>query len=57
MTTADQINAQTSLEAIAHFLKFAPAGQFRLLTREQVEIIEPRLEEAYEKISDVENQR
>ena len=57
MTTADQINAQTSVEAIAHFLKFAPAGQFRLLTREQVEIIEPRVEEAYEKISDVENQR
>ena len=46
MTTADQINAQTSLEAIAHFLKFAPAGQFRLLTKEQVSDIYLEIDEA-----------
>lgn len=47
MATADQITKDASLVVVANFFKFAPVGQFRLLTREQVEILELRLEEAY----------
>jgi hypothetical protein len=47
LATADQITKDASLEVIANFFKFAPVGQFGRLTREQVEILELQLEEAY----------
>lgn len=47
MITANQITKDAPLEVVANFFKFATVGQFRLLTREQVEILELRLEEAY----------
>ena len=54
---ANQIYPGAPLANIANFLKFATAGQFRLLTEEQADILELRLEEAYDKMNDVEGQR
>ena len=55
MTTADQINDNSSPEILAAFLKFAPEEQFRLLSMEKVETLDYGLEDAYEKINDVVN--
>lgn len=57
MPTADEITKQTTTENIANFLKFARVGQFLNLTREQVAILELKLEEAYDLTKDVEDQR
>ena len=47
MITANQINADSTIDDLASFLKFSTAAQFHPLNQEQVEILEDALDDAY----------
>ncbi len=57
MIAANQIVHGAPLTIVANFLKFATAGQFQPLTKEQVDILEYGLEDAYDPANDVLGQR
>ena len=47
MITANQINSNTPIADIASFLKFSTPGQFQLLNKEQIHILEIAIDDAY----------